>query len=75
MKPKTDVKFFRDPALSGIDIGRVTNSRHCFPEHFHDNQYVVTLIKSGTCQCLGRKQKAAVAGPGSITLLNPGQIH
>ena len=75
MKPKTDVRFFRDPALPGIDIGRVTNSRHSFPEHFHDDLYVITLIQSGTCQCLGRKQTDAIAGPGSVTLLNPGQIH
>ncbi len=75
MKPKTNVIFYRDPDLKGIDVCQVCDSLHCFPEHFHDDSYIIGLIASGTCYCLGQKQKDAVAGPGGVTLLNPGQIH
>ncbi len=61
--------------LSGIDLCQVVNSSHCFPEHFHDDCYLIGLIESGNCHCLGTRQKDAIAGPGSVTLLNPGQIH
>ncbi|WDP90046.1 MAG: AraC family transcriptional regulator [Desulfobacter sp.] len=75
MKPKTDVIYHRDPALPGIDICRAVNSRHRFPLHYHDDLYIISLVTSGTCYCLGEGQSEAVAGPGGITLLNPGQIH
>jgi len=75
MRPKTDVIFYRDPALKGIDLCRVENSGHCFPEHFHDDLYIISLITSGTCYCLGTRQKDAITGPGGVTLLNPGQLH
>lgn len=75
MRPKTDVIYYRDPALPGIDICRVAKSRHHFPEHFHDDLYIVSLILSGHCYCLGKGHQDQVSGPGTVTLLNPGQIH
>lgn len=75
MKPKTDVKYYRDPALPGIDICRVAKSNHHFPEHFHDDLYIITLIITGNCYCLGKDRQDEVSGPGCVTLLNPGQIH
>ncbi len=75
MRPKTDVIFYRDPDLKGIDLCRVENSDHCFPEHFHDDLYIISLITSGTCHCLGAGQKDSLTGPGGVTLLNPGQLH
>lgn len=75
MKPKTDVIFYRDPDMKGIDICRVENSSHSFPEHFHEDLYIISLITSGTCYCLGTGQKDSIAGPGGVTLLNPGQLH
>ena len=75
MKAKTSAIFSRDPALPGIDFCRVTKSRHHFPDHFHDDIYIVSLILSGHCYCLGQKRQDTASGPGSVTLLNPGQIH
>ncbi len=75
MKPKIDVIFHRDPDLEGIDLCRVVNSSHCFPKHFHDDLYVIGLIASGTCNCLEVEKREAIAGPGGLTLFNPGQIH
>ena len=75
MKAKTDVIYYRDPGLPGIDICRVAQSRHHFPEHFHDDLYIVSLILSGHCYCLGKGRQDQVSGPGTVTLLNPGQIH
>ncbi len=75
MRPKTDVIFYRDPDMEGIDICRVNNTSHSFPDHFHDNLYIISLITSGACYCLGTGQKDSISGPGGVTLLNPGQIH
>ena len=75
MRPKTDVKFYRDADLKGIDICRVNNSRHNFPEHFHDDLYIIGHISAGACYCLEVGKTETVAGPGGVTLLNPGQIH
>jgi AraC-like DNA-binding protein len=75
MRPKTDVRYYRDQALPGIDVCRVFRSRHHFPEHFHDDLYIVSMIISGHCYCLGKGRQEEVSGPGTVTLLNPGQIH
>ena len=75
MKPKINAIFHRDPDLEGIDLCRVVDSSHCFPKHFHDDFYIIGLIASGTCYCLEVEKKDAIAGPGGVTLLNPGQIH
>ncbi len=75
MKPKIDTIFYRDPALPGIELCRVNKSSHHFPEHFHDNLYLISLILSGHCYCLGQRRQNSASGPGCVTLLNPGQIH
>jgi AraC-like DNA-binding protein len=75
MRAKTDVRYYRDQSLPGIDICRVVKSRHHFPEHFHDDLYIVSMIISGHCYCLGKGRQEDVSGPGTVTLLNPGQIH
>jgi len=75
MRPKTNVRYYRDHALPGIDVCRVAKSRHHFPEHFHDDLYIVSMITSGHCYCLGKERQEEVSGPGTVTLLNPGQIH
>ncbi|HCY86300.1 MAG TPA: hypothetical protein DHV36_14290 [Desulfobacteraceae bacterium] len=75
MTPKTDVKFYRDAGLKGIDICRANNSRHNFPEHFHDDLYIIGHITAGACYCLEVGNSDTIAEPGGVTLLNPGQIH
>ncbi|MCG8553527.1 MAG: AraC family transcriptional regulator [Desulfobacterales bacterium] len=71
MRPKTDVRYYRDQALPGIDVCRVVKSRH----HFHDDLYIVSMITSGHCYCLGKGRQEEVSEPGTVTLINPGQIH
>ena len=75
MRPKTNVRYYRDSALPGIDVCRVVKSHHHFPAHFHDDLYIVSMITSGHCYCLGKGRQEEVSGPGTVTLLNPGQIH
>lgn len=75
MKPKIDTVFSRDPGLPGIDVCWVNKSRHHFPEHFHDDLYLIGLILSGHCYCLGKRRQDYASGPGCVTLLNPGEIH
>lgn len=75
MRPKTDVRYYRDHSLPGIDVCRVVKSRHHFPEHFHDDLYIISMITSGHCYCLGKGRQEDVSSPGTVTLLNPGQIH
>lgn len=75
MRPKTDVRYYRDKALPGIEVCRVAKSRHRFPEHFHDDLYIVSMITSGHCYCMGKGVQEEVSEPGTVTLINPGQIH
>ena len=75
MKAKTDTRYFRDPALPGIDVCSVSNSRHSFPTHFHDDQYIISLITSGACRCVNKGPGDRITPAGGLTLINPGQIH
>jgi len=75
MKRVKKVRFFRDPAIKGIEICRVEKSHHVFPRHAHDDIYALSLITSGASYCLGKKNSELIVNAGELVLLNPGQIH
>ena len=75
MRPKEKVAFWRDPEISGVEVCRVDESRHVFPEHAHEGIYVVGLMDRGSSYCLGPQQTDSLVAKGQIALINPGQLH
>lgn len=75
MKTKENVYFRRDPDLPGLEARRVVESRHRFPDHFHDGLYGIGLMESGASYCMGPGRDDLVVAAGEMSLLNPGQVH
>ena len=75
VKKVRNIQFFRDPAIRGVEISKVTSSRHVFPKHTHDDIYAFSLITSGASYCIGKENTDLTVHQGDIVLLNPGQVH
>lgn len=75
MRPKEKVTYHRSSGLPGLESCRVRDSRHRFPNHFHDDLYGIGLMEHGASYCFGPDQRDAVVESGKVTLLNPGQVH
>lgn len=75
MRPLQHVQYIRDPDLGGIEVCRVKDSSHYFPNHFHDHVYAIGLMEKGFSYCLGPTREEALVGTGNIALINPGQVH
>lgn len=75
MKQQIDVRFWRDPDLDGVEICRVRDSGHVFPDHVHDQIYAIGLLNAGSSYVLGPRHSEAVVSAGEIALINPGQVH
>ena len=75
MKPNDKVTYWRDPQIEGIEICRVDESQHVFPDHAHDGIYAIGLMESGGSYCRGPHKSDSLVAPGQIALINPGQVH
>jgi AraC-like DNA-binding protein len=75
MKQQIDVRFWRDPGLEGVEICRVRDSNHVFPNHVHDQIYAIGLLSGGASYVFGPRKSDTVVSTGEITLINPGQVH
>ena len=75
MKTIQQVQYWRDPLIGGVETSYVCRSRHVFPEHWHDDLYAIGLMESGASFCQGPAKKDSLVFPGSLALINPGQIH
>lgn len=66
-------QFWRIPELHNLEILRMTESSHSFPRHWHET-YVVEVVERGINEfwCEG---KTYSAGPGSILVIQPGEVH
>ena len=69
------VRFRRDAELEGLEICRVLDSEHVFPNHAHDGIYAIGLMERGGSWCLGPGREDAYVAAGQIALINPGQVH
>lgn len=69
------VSFRRDPDLEGLEVCRVLDSSHIFPNHAHDGIYAIGLMERGGSWCLGPGREDAYVAAGQIALINPGQVH
>jgi AraC-like DNA-binding protein len=74
MKPMGHVVFWRNSQIKGLECCRVAHSGHTFPNHAHDAIYAFGVMEKGASYCLGRNTDA-VAEPGKLVLINPGQVH
>lgn len=75
MKPNHQVQYWRDPDLPGVEVARVKQSQHVFPNHAHDDVYAISLMEAGASYCLGPDHENSLVAPGSVALINPGQVH
>jgi hypothetical protein len=75
MRAITNVQYGRDPDLPGLEIGRVSVSRHVFPNHAHDGIYAIGMMHSGGTYGFGPRRTDGLVTPGQLVLLNPGQVH
>lgn len=75
MKPLQNVQYIRDLGLNGLEVCRVRDSIHSFPNHFHDEVYAIGLMEQGFSYCLGPNREEALVSTGKIALINPGQVH
>jgi len=66
-------QFWRDPALSNLELLRATYITHAFAPHIHEG-YAIGVIESGAEQFKYRRS-LHVAPRGSIVLINPGEMH
>jgi len=75
MKPLQHVQYIREPDLEGLEVCQVRDSKHRFPNHFHDEVYAVGLMEEGGSYCLGPNREEGMVSAGKIALINPGQVH
>lgn len=66
-------QFWREPALSNLELLRATYITHAFAPHIHDG-YAIGVIEHGAEQFKYRRS-VHVAPRGSIVLINPGEMH
>ena len=72
--PKQEqVKLWRPPGMPGLDLLHATYVRQRFPRHAHGG-FAVGVIEQGALGFYYRGENV-VAGPGTINLANPGEIH
>jgi AraC-like DNA-binding protein len=66
-------QFWRIPELHNLEILRMMNSSHSFPRHWHET-YVIEVVEQGINEfwCEG---KTYSAWPGSILVIQPGEVH
>lgn len=61
------------PEREGVSVTAARFVRHRFRPHTHDT-LMIGLIEAGT-KGFARERAAHVAGPGSISVVNPGEMH
>lgn len=74
MRSKEQVRYWRDPDMSALEIRLSTNSRHSFPHHTHDC-YTIGVMEQGRWLATGPGHGNRPATQGEICLFNPGQVH
>jgi AraC-like DNA-binding protein len=67
------VTFWRDTALSNLELLRATFTRHTFSPHIHEG-YAIGVIDKGSERFKYRKE-THVAPQGSVVVINPGEMH
>jgi AraC-like DNA-binding protein len=67
------VKFWRAPALSGMELIHASYTGYAFPRHMHE-EYVIGVMVGGV-EGLHHRGATHTAPSGSLLLVNPGEWH
>ncbi|MER6830075.1 AraC family transcriptional regulator [Streptosporangium sp. NPDC000563] len=73
MSGPESARFWRTPALPGVDLLKARYVTHRFPPHAHES-YAIALVLSGVEEFAYRGTVHRV-GPGSLSMLNPDEVH
>jgi AraC-like DNA-binding protein len=65
--------FWRDPALSNLELLRATYITHAFAPHMHEG-YAIGVIGAGA-ERFRYRGSTHIAPQGSVVLINPGEMH
>ncbi|MEM6254730.1 MAG: AraC family transcriptional regulator [Cyanobacteria bacterium P01_D01_bin.156] len=71
--PKEYVKFWRDPALRGLEMLHATYVTYSFSRHAHDG-FGIAIVESGVMEFDYRGASHLVPA-GSIGIVQPGEMH
>lgn len=67
------VRFWRDPALSDLELLRATYITHSFSPHTHEG-FAIGVIIDGT-EAFAYRGTRYAAPAGSIVVIQPGEVH
>lgn len=73
MSAGEQAKFWRDPAVHGLELLRARYVKHTFVPHMHEG-YALGIIEQGA-EKFWYRHANHIAPQGSIFLVNPGEIH
>ncbi|MGB5233189.1 MAG: AraC family transcriptional regulator [Desulfoprunum sp.] len=66
-------RFWRDPAIAGVELRLSSYDRRTFPKHSHDN-YAIGLVETGESTFFFRGGSHRI-GAGQLALIPPGEVH
>jgi AraC-like DNA-binding protein len=69
----SQIKFWRAPALDGLEFLHGSFGVHSFPRHFHD-EYVIGVMVRGV-EALQHRGTTHHATVGTVLMINPGELH
>lgn len=67
--------YRKNRSVPGIEYCQVSQTKHSFPKHTHDDIYIVGVMKKGASYCIGKEDSGSIAEKGKGFLINPGQVH
>jgi AraC-like DNA-binding protein len=71
--PTGETRFWRPADLDGAELMFASYGWYAFPRHFHEEYLIANLV--GGAERLGHTGGTDEVTPGSLILLNPGQVH
>ncbi|MDV3353450.1 AraC family transcriptional regulator [Leptolyngbyaceae cyanobacterium CCMR0082] len=71
--PKERVKFWRDPALRGLEMLHATYVTYAFSRHAHEG-FGIAIVESGAME-FDYRGASHIAPPGSVVITHPGEMH
>lgn len=75
MKAGVNVTYWHKDFLEGLESCRVTDSKHAFPKHVHDDMYSIGLMHGGGCYCVSNADSDTIVLPDETVFINPSQVH
>ena len=73
VKPKEQVKFWRDPVLRDLEMLRATYVDYSFSRHAHEG-FGIAIVESGAMK-FEYRGSVHTAPAGSIVVTHPGEMH